>query len=129
MAFIPTPDQFPTWQDWARHVVDVLSNDSSTSGSGSSPTISVPPPIKKILTASNGAYALSGNDVEFVNGPFQFLLQALHATYGLTGNDVQMLHSALNPLNAGAGAFTLSGGAATLSQSASLPTQGTAVTT
>lgn len=129
MAFIPTPDQFPTWQEWAQHVVDVLSNDSGSTGTGSSPSISTQPPIKKILIAASGAYSTFGADVEFLHGPFQHVMSALRGAYGLTGNDVQLLHASLTPFDAASGSFVLSGGNATFSAAQGLPTQGSSVVT
>ena len=127
MAFIASPDQFSSWQEWAKHVVDVLSNDST--GTTGAATISNPPPIKKIITAGNGVYAVTGQDIEFLHGPFQHVITALMGAYSLTAPDVNLLHAALGNLSAASGSFVLSGGAASFSQAASLPTQGTAVPT
>lgn len=131
MAFIPTPDQFPTWQEWAQHVVDVLSNESGSTGTGAAPSISNPPPIKKILTAASGSYVTNGHDVDFLHGPFERVMVALMGAYQLTGNDVQMLHASLSALDAGAGSFVLSGSNVTMTQevASNLPIQGTAVPT
>ena len=125
MAFIPTPDQFPTWQDWARHVVEVLSDSTE----GSSPVVSQQPPIQKILRAAAGAYSLDGKSAEFRIGPFHYKLDVASGTFQLTGQNADLLFSVHGPLAADTGAYALSGSDATLTHQGGLPSGGTAVTT
>lgn len=129
MAFIPTPDQFPTWQEWARHVVEVLSDSVDTGAS--SPTVSQPPPLKKILIANTGSYAANGRDANFLLGPFHYVMQTVRGGFTYTGNNAAMLLSSESPLVADTGDFAVTGQDATLTASATatLPIQGTAVPT
>ena len=129
MALIPTPDQFSTWQEWASHVVDILSNSSDGSSSGG-PTISTPPPILKVLRAANGAYTLTGHDAQMQKGPFHYVMTALLGSFRLTGFPVTMAkHTQQAQLAADGGSFKLTGNAADLSYLTALPIQGSSVTT
>lgn len=128
MAFIPTPDEFPTWQEWARHVVEVLSNSVGTE-SGAPELANPNPPIKKILRAAVGSYALAGKNSEFRLGALQYAMPGTRVQYLITGQDAQMTLEALSPLDADAGAYTITGADAALSIDQGLPTEGSAVTT
>lgn len=126
MAFIPTPDQFSTWQEWANHVVEALANqDSSTAA----PTISSPAPVQKILKAVPGSYTLLGRDADSYFGPHLYQLAALGASYDLSAPDIQLLLSSHPALAGAAGSYALTGEAATLTKTTSLPTQGSFVAT
>ena len=129
MPLIPTPDQFPTWQDWADHVVDLLTNANDT-GTTAGPTISTPPPLLKVLRAASGSYQFAGHDAGLQKGPFHYVLDALLGEYALTGHaaTMQRLTQAAQ-LSAQSGLFKLTGNQADLSYATALPVQGSTVTT